>query len=467
MKKSGTVGRIAWIALGAIVAAVGISLLIVNHPPDGQATVGFTRILFAVSGMVSGALLVMVTALKLLPEDARDIDWSEPIVFWFVSVALMLVASAKWVAPLLNPLFPFGDLSKYLMYFAVVLLSVAAPRKLNARLARVASRHPSWGDKHDLAILAFCGTQVLCISIASVLTGVTRSTISIAGIKITVLSIDSVIIIPIFVAVVALVFWFVSRDKTSDDQSAGRVLDGTRNGYPLLTWSQITATGETAAGFDARRRFKVYFGVIAAAALAGLVAGSAENALFYAIAAAWLGALGLRGAGKFAMQGQTLSYAPHAKTDEERREELTPMTRREDCEAFVEEVNGTLWFCVARGIASEGPLPVVDRVPFDSFGNFEEGSHKQWFRPRGSVNETLDWGVVVAQSSVGRILLVAQSLSDQAWLIELLVKLQTTFIGPRDAMLRALKEAEHKRRAHEEPGSHRGTSIDDAPIKPF
>jgi hypothetical protein len=63
--------------------------------------------------------------------------------------------------------------------------------------------------------------------------------------------------------------------------------------------------------------------------------------------------------------------------------------------------------------------------------------------------------------------LVAQSLGEQAWLIELLVKLQNTFIGPRDAMLQALKEAEHKHRAHEVPADHQGTAVDDAPIKPF
>ncbi|MEQ1577667.1 MAG: hypothetical protein ABL894_08440, partial [Hyphomicrobium sp.] len=195
--------------------------------------------------------------------------------------------------------------------------------------------------------------------------------------------------------------------------------------------------------------------------------GNAENMVFYAMAAAWLGALGLRGAGKFAMQGETLVHVPHTKTEDERREELTPVTRREDCEAFVEQGDGKLWFCVARGTASEGQLPVVERVPFDSFGNFEEGSHKQWFRPRGSVNETLDWGVIVAQSSVGRIVLVAESLHEQAWLIELLVKLQTTFIGPRDAMLQTLKDTEQKRRAHDATAGHKGASTDEAPLKPF
>ncbi len=106
-------------------------------------------------------------------------------------------------------------------------------------------------------------------------------------------------------------------------------------------------------------------------------------------------------------------------------------------------------------------------MPFDSFGNFEEGSHKQWFRPRGAVTATLDWGVIVAQSSVGRIVLVAESVDEQAWLIELLVKLQTTFIAPRDDMLQALKEAEQKRRAHERRQVTRASSIDDAPVKPF
>ena len=80
-----------------------------------------------------------------------------------------------------------------------------------------------------------------------------------------------------------------------------------------------------------------------------------------------------------------------------------------------------------------------------------------------------DWGVIVAQSSIGRIVLVAESLSEQAWLIELLVKLQNTFILPRDDMLQSLREAQQKKRAHEVATSPEagGAPHDNTPITSF
>lgn len=411
-------------------------------------------------------------AFLLLPKHDRDIAANDVLVAGLATLSVLFFVSAKWLGPILDSFSPFhpvitqGKGSKILVVISALLLAIAAPRFVNARISRIDARSNGWTDKETTTTLVM-NWVFLCVGWALLVRDVYGDklpilrTLAYSTVDIT----EQVFIAPVVLFLLGAGFMFYSRDQSM--RLIGRITEGSRNSYPALTWSQIVGSNETVAGNDARRRFRIYGGVIVASALAGAASGSAENMVFYAMVAAWLGALGLRGAGKFAMQGQTLGYTSHVKTEEERREELTPMTRREDCEAFIEQTDGALWFCVARGTASDGPLPVVERVPFDSFGNFEEGTHKQWFRPRGAVSETLDWGVIIAQSSVGRIVLVAQSVDEQAWLIELLVKLQTTFIGPRDAMLRALKEAEHKRRAHEEPTGRQGASIDEAPIKPF
>lgn len=271
---------------------------------------------------------------------------------------------------------------------------------------------------------------------------------------------------PLFIG---LIVWAVfGRSTTTPRNPAGIVCETTRSGYPMLTWSQIVGTSETIANFDTRQRFELYLYVIAISALVGLSSGL-EGMVGGALLAAWLGGLTLRGAGKFVMQGQTLGFAEHAKTETDRREEVTPMTRQEDCQAYVEEEGGVLWFCIARGDSSEGALPLVERVPLDSFGNFEEGSHKTWFRSRGSVNDVVDWGVIIAQSSVGRIVRVAESVHNHAWLIELLVKLQNTFVGRRDSMLRELQERELTQRVHDNQTgieSH-GEFKNATPTRPF
>ncbi len=113
-------------------------------------------------------------------------------------------------------------------------------------------------------------------------------------------------------------------------------------------------------------------------------------------------------------------------------------------------------------------MPIVESVPWESFGNFEEGSHKQWFRSRGNASELADWGVIVAQSSVGRVVNVAESVHSHAWLVELLVTLQNTFILPRDRLLREFHEVDQKRRVHSAPSELEGQSaVNDAPIRPF
>jgi hypothetical protein len=252
-------------------------------------------------------------------------------------------------------------------------------------------------------------------------------------------------------------------------EPVGTVTESQRGGLPALAWSQLVATNETVASQDANGRFNLWVGGIVIASVLGLLWGGWENMLMVGLVSAWLGAFGLGGAGTLQMAGQSLQAVPYAKTEGDRREERTPVAKREDCEAFLEVDDKGIWFCVARGDKTKGALPIVERVPWDSFGNFEEGSHRQWFRPRASMSELADWGVIIAQSSVGRVALVAESLHEQAWLIELLVRLQNTFVGPRESMLQAVRDAAAEKRggSSDEKAASLSTDASDVPAKSF
>ena len=238
-------------------------------------------------------------------------------------------------------------------------------------------------------------------------------------------------------------------------------------GLPYLSWSQTVATNDTVASTMTSVQWTFLLCCVAFCAVAGGVSSGPAGAIVGALAAFFVGSFGLRGAGTLKFQGGTLEVIPHTKTDAERREEITPMSRREDVEVFVEQRGSSLYFCVARGDKASGPLPIVEVVPWDSFQNFEEGSHKQWFRSRGVVDERLDWDVIIAQSSVGRVVRVAESIDDHAWLVELLVNLQNTFIVPREAMLKSFRDATAAKSGANDPASSGGPAAQAVPVKPF
>lgn len=422
--------------------------------------------------LLAPPLCALLVADFFQPTHDRHLGANDNIVSGLATASVIAFILKKPLGALLDNYLPyapgtsFAKGSEIPIIIAATLAALAAPRFLNVRISRLAKKShfaiPKTLTFNAVAIWAFVSVLSL-----DMLRDALGSSFPIIRHYPAYAADHTWLVLGLPLSLFALGWAFVHFSRDLSMNPIGRITEAVRNDYPVLSWTQTVSTNDTVASYDTKIRFKLYLGMIAVAIVAGIASGNPENLLFYLIAVIWLGSLGLRGAGKYALQGQTLVHVPHSKTEAERREELTPLTRREDCEAYIEKQDGKLWFCVARGTAGQGPLPVVERVPFDSFGNFEEGSHKQWFRPRGTVSETLDWGVIVAQSSVGRIVLVAQSLNEQAWLIELLVKLQTTFIGPRDAMLRTLKEAEQKRRAHDEPNGHQVTQIDEAPIKPF
>jgi hypothetical protein len=177
-----------------------------------------------------------------------------------------------------------------------------------------------------------------------------------------------------------------------------------------VSLSRVWGTDDALASQDAQGRFELWIGFIAFGAIVGLSTGRIENLFLGAFAAIWLGAFGPRGAGRLKMIGLTLEGVPCSPTPAHRREELTPVTQRENCEALLREHEGVVQFYVTRGDKSKGPLTWVEAVPQDSFGDSEEGSHRQWFRSRGNPNELADRGVIIAQSRTGREVRVAESV---------------------------------------------------------
>jgi hypothetical protein len=216
---------------------------------------------------------------------------------------------------------------------------------------------------------------------------------------------------------------------------------GVRNGMPALTWSQRVGTGQTIGG--QKDFFELVFaGVIMAIALgAGYRYGGWEGFFTGLLIGGFIVGAGFRNhqIPEFNIPGLTSPAKKAMPTEAALRRETQPVTRVEDCAAYIEADGGEVFFCLARGKAGSGKLALVERVPWDSFSNFEEGSDKQWFRDRSAADNMTDWGVVVAQSNTGRVMKIAESVGDYARLVEILVKLQTTFIEPRDRTIKAFR----------------------------
>jgi len=96
---------------------------------------------------------------------------------------------------------------------------------------------------------------------------------------------------------------------------------------------------------------------------------------------------------------------------------------------------------VARGAGDSENLSIVDQVPLDSFSNFEEGTHRQWFRSRSANTELIDWGVIVLQTRSGDIIPIAESVDAQFELTKLLGLLQTHIVEPRDQLIQRFSQS--------------------------
>jgi hypothetical protein len=234
--------------------------------------------------------------------------------------------------------------------------------------------------------------------------------------------------------------------------SLGSISVGTRGGLPGLSWSQEVASNLTEQNVEARETIRLVGWILAVSIPGGYLGGGRDGAAL-AFAVAVLISVGL-----------LKRDSPELK-EIQRRREVTPVGCQQDCEAFIAEHEGELCFWLARGDLSKGPLTVVSIVPWESFGNFEEGSRQHWFKKRGAPNgpsDWPDWGVIIIQTSKNGVVCVAETLSNNAWLTSLLGHLQETFIVPRSAALKAFKKTKQGDRfANYDP------SQAETPKKPF
>lgn len=242
-----------------------------------------------------------------------------------------------------------------------------------------------------------------------------------------------------------------------------------RDGLPGIAWSQEVGTGRTRGGDLDRMEGLATLGVLIVATAAGFYLGGWGGVVIGLV----IGGIMTAGVSRYSTHPTvqasssifpTIAYGTRAPSAVEQRRDAAAETREEDCEAFLELRGDEHYFCVARGDRRNGPLPVVEAVPWQSFQNFEEGTHRQWFRSNAEPDGLPDWGVVVVHSTVPRVVKVAESVGDRAGLIELLSKLQSTFIAPRGDIIRAHREAMTEKSGGSGPTSPVTT---EAPIKPF
>jgi hypothetical protein len=223
-----------------------------------------------------------------------------------------------------------------------------------------------------------------------------------------------------------------------------------RGGEPSLSWTQEVGTGETWADHGVRVEWSIMKFMMLGGTGIGFFSGGLQGAMIGGVIGALLAGMVPRDASMPILGGGGFAArAPRQVSEQQRRAEAAPITRFEDCEVFLERTPHKILFCIARGDTNDGPLPVVVKIPYDSFSNFEEGSHKAWFRERDAVDALPDWGVIIAQTVDGHVVRVAESVGSRAMLIDLLGNLQKTFIKPRPAMLLEFEEA--RRRAGGQP----------------
>lgn len=266
-----------------------------------------------------------------------------------------------------------------------------------------------------------------------------------------------------------------SHKTTRHNYAVGVIVELERNGFPLLTWSQEVGTGRSMGQGVARAMWIAQLVTVALGGVVGLYFWGWQGALGGLFVGGWLAALMPREAAtpdlRLPIEGSSAGAprVPRPLTDDERRFLAQAETRFEDCEVFIEDAGDELFFCVARGDKSKGPLPVVERVPWSnlatSFDNFEVGSHRQWFRTKSAPDNLPDWDVIIAQARQPRLVKVAESVNDHASMVELLARLQITFTGQnRDEIVSTWKRTRDE--ARRKTAGHSAGS-DGVPTKPF
>lgn len=265
--------------------------------------------------------------------------------------------------------------------------------------------------------------------------------------------------------------WLGVSASDGSGGSVGVVSDGTRNGFALLAWSQEVGTGESKGQSGSRALGYVMLGTLLGGAAIGFFMGGWQSAAIGAFIGGWFAALAPREAAvpdlRFPMQGSAgTPRAPRALTDQERQQLSEPVTRREDCEAFLDASGEELLFCLARGDKSLGALPVVAAVRLKEMGHFEVGSHAEWLRSRALASDLRDWNIVFNETPAEGVIVIAESVHDKVWLTNLRARLALMFDGAaREKLLTAFAEEREKMRA---VASGSGPlSGGDVPVKPF
>ena len=218
--------------------------------------------------------------------------------------------------------------------------------------------------------------------------------------------------------------------------------------WPSVTWVQEVGTGRTRGDVFGQFQWRFLWVAVTGGAIIGFILGAGAGAVAGVVVGSFIARLFNPDAPppdlRFPMVRDVVS-APvvRQKTPQEQAIEREPETRMEKCRAFVEERHGELYFCTARGDADSSALPLVATAPWQSIGNFEYGTHRQWFRSNAYASDLPDWHVIVLETDVPSIIAVAESVHDQAAINVLRSQLQQMFVTRREEQILKFEAAKH------------------------
>lgn len=459
----GTYPRVAFVVAGGVIVGVWYLLYQIVQS-EGFLSLGLRPSTWPSWVLTIPLSVVLIAAAELVLHTKRKpVQWQRP---WFAGVFFVMAGMCAWTWWVSGTTWE-SEPAFYFLVMGGVLFGVGMFLLVASRVEAVIGRY-QWLEWPLLGAFVFCMVAFFSVSMGMLRFHETPEWFS----AVRLLRWVAFGAGPFLV--LAMLERFTGVVSSGSARDFGMVSEATRNDFPSLAWAQVVGTGESIGqNQDRMLRFVMPIMALAGAALGYYFGGwSWEGLLIGAFVGGWFGSLAPRDAAvpdfRLPIQGSAgAPPTPRPLTDQERQQLTQPVTRREDCEAFLEESGDALYFCVACGDKSKGVLPVVERVPWDSFINFEESSHKQWFRARGVASDMLDWGVIIAQSNTGRIVRVAESVHDHAGLIELLVKLQNTFVTGREVRLKVFRDAVKARSNVIGSGSPSGNPAQDVPVKPF
>lgn len=258
------------------------------------------------------------------------------------------------------------------------------------------------------------------------------------------------------------------RSEAKSRMPVGTVSVYNSDGRSGLSWVQEVGTTATKASEHSRLGLNLWVIVVAVAGVFGLVTSGAEDMFFYAIAAGFIGLFGLRGVHATYANGG-IQYS--GLSEQERKDETIPITKREDCEAWVQLKDGEPVFHLARGDRLAGPLAVVAQMPLRELGSFEISTHSAWLRSPTEIDQRRDWGVIINETANSGVVVIAEWVHAPRWLTELRGMLSKSFDGvERERILAAAEEAKRgaaKRSPVAPDPAQPASAADDKPKRRF